>query len=301
MKEGSVKVTVVIPHYRDGERLSKLLPGIASQTFKDYEVVIIDDCSQDDDVMDHIRAFIKDYDNISLLQNNENMLFVKTCNRGIKVARGEYICLLNSDTEVAGDFLARNVEVMDCDPSIGVLSCIIVDQHGNNWFSGGRFQRGDPVNLKDDFEGIRCVDFVAGTAIFYRRELFDKVGLLDEKYIMYHEDVEFGLRVKAKTDYELKVLSDKLVTHYIRYQDSGPPDLFRLNRIFYYGHRNHILFLKQYSPAFVPWVIVRHLWRITTLLVMSALSILIMRPRSCTFRLGQVRSIAKATIDGLRG
>jgi GT2 family glycosyltransferase len=168
------------------------------------------------------------------------MRFIKTVNLGVILARGEYVCLLNSDTEVARDFVQRNVEIMDADSSIGGLSCIIVDKDGNNWFTGGSLREGFPVNLRDDFRGIRAVDFVAGTAAFYRRGVFDRIGLFDENYIMYHEDVEFGLRMRAKTGYGACMFHEKLVVHY------GVPSI-PTGRIFYYGHRNNIMLLRKYS------------------------------------------------------
>jgi GT2 family glycosyltransferase len=180
------------------------------------------------------------------------MRFVKAVNKGIKLADGEYVCLLNCDTEVKRNFVERNVEILDADASIAGLSCIIVDKYGKNWWTGGGFNKAYPVNLTDDFEGIRSVDFVAGTAAFYRREVFDKIGLFDESYRMYHEDVEFGLRIKAQTDYRTCAFSDKLVVHYQVNSIPGPEVRYLLDR-------NQIFIVRRYFPRLLPRVILNYL------------------------------------------
>ena len=173
MEKGKYRVSIIIPNYNRKRDLERLLPSIANQTFDDYEVMIIDDCSPEKSVLEYIKSFIKDHKNMHLVENVENIGFVKTCNKGIKLSSSAYICILTNDTEVAKDFVKRNVQILDADSTIGVLSCVIVDQNGNNWFTGGSLKRGIPKLFKDDFHGVRVVDFVAGTACFYRKELFD--------------------------------------------------------------------------------------------------------------------------------
>jgi len=248
MEAVAPKVSIIIPHYNQVECLKILLPSVASQTFQDYEVIIIDDFTPDRSAPEYIRMLIKDYPNMRLVENIENMRFVKTCNKGVKLAKGDYVCLLNQDTEVKSNFVQRNVEIMDADPSIGALSCIVVDKDGNNWFSGGRFKSGFMVNLVDDFQGIRTVDFVAGTACFYRREIFDEIGLFDEDFTMYHEDIEFGLRMKARTKYRACTFGEKLVVHYV------VPSIPRAD-FYYYANRNHIMLLRRYDKRYMPKII----------------------------------------------
>ena len=91
MGNGKIKVTIIIPHYNQKECLKALLPSIANQTFADYEVIIIDDLTPDRSAPEYIRSLIKDYPNMRLIDNAENMRFVKTVNKGIKLAEGDYI------------------------------------------------------------------------------------------------------------------------------------------------------------------------------------------------------------------
>ena len=252
MESATVAVSIIIPHYNQVECLKVLLPSIANQTFDSYEVIIIDDFTPDRSAPEYIRSLIKDYPKMRLVENTENMGFVKTVNRGIGLSNGEYICLLNQDTEVKKNFVERNVEILDADASIAGLSCVIVDKYGKNWCTGGTLDGGFFVNLTDDFEGIRIVDFVSGTAAFYRKEVFNKIGLFDGSFLMYHDDVEFGLRIRAETDYKICAFSDKLVVHYLVNSMPGA-------EMYYLFGRNPILMVRTYFPQLLTRVIVKYL------------------------------------------
>ena len=254
MSENKLRASIIIPHYNQTFFLGALLQSVADQTIDDYEVIVIDDCTPDRAALEDIKRFVYEHPNMRFVENSENMRFIKTCNKGIQLARGDYICLLNSDTRVKSRFIERSVEILDGDASIAGLTCIVVDRFGQIWFSGGRYSNGEPANLTDDFQGLRQVDFVAGTAVFYRKEIFDRIGLFDESYGMYHEDVEFGLRVRAKTDCRLCVFSDKLVTHFWVNSIPGP-------QVKYYLDKNLVLLARKYAPVSVPKLVLRSLIR----------------------------------------
>jgi len=160
MKSTHPRVTIMVPHYNHKECLQRHLPAVDNQTFRDLEVIIIDDRTPDQAAISFIWDLIKDRPNMHLVQNMENLRFVKTCSKGISMAKGEYICLLNQDTEIKSTFVEKNVTIMDSDAGVGALSCLVLDQHGHNWFSGGEYRRGFPINLTDDFLGVRSVDFL---------------------------------------------------------------------------------------------------------------------------------------------
>lgn len=285
MEKDVYRVSVIIPNYNRKKDLERLLPSIAKQTFDDYEVTIIDDCSPDKSAVEYIRNFIKDHQNMRLVENSENIGFVRTCNKGIRLANGEYICILTNDTEVANNFVQRNVEILDADIFIGVLSCIIIDKYGNNWFSGGSLKSRIPTRMEDDFQDVRSVDYVAGTACFYRKEVFDKIGLLNEYFVMYHEDVEFCLRVRAETSSRTCMYGEKLVTHHFESSSAG-------NKMLYYGHRNLILVLKKYSPKSIPGVL---LFFLREAMNLALISLMKLRPSYMLL----IPKLVKGTVVGL--
>jgi len=288
VKNRKYKVSVIIPNYSRRDYLERLLPSIADQTYDDYEVIIVDDCSPDREAVEYAKSFIKNHEHMHLVENEENMGFVKTCNKGFRLARGEYICQLTNDTVVKRDFVKKNVRIMEADSLIGVLSCIIVDEEGKIWSSGGSLNVGLEMSVRDDFNGIRMVDFVPGTACFYRKEIFDKIGFLNESFVMYHEDVEFCMRVKHKTNYRVCMFSDKLVTHYVKSR------ALVSKKVCYYMYRNLTLVRKQYFPMTLPRLFLFYAR------VMLNLALTSRRKRDLSY-LRLIPYIVKGTFHGLIG
>jgi len=217
------------------------------------------------------------------------------------MARGEYVCLLTNDTEVTPDFLERHVAALDADPSIGVLACIVVDPAGGTWFSGGLFRRGRVTSLRDDFAGVRTVDWVAGTAPFYRRRALEQAGYLDDDFVMYHEDIDLCLRVRAG-GYKVCMLGERLVTHHVLTVDGGvETDIAKLHRLRYYGHRNHILLLRKHCPRYLPGVLAVHVWDVAYALAAGAVAVPLirLRPRAIGMALRIAAGSASGTIAGL--
>jgi GT2 family glycosyltransferase len=291
------RVTIIIPNYNGEEHLERLLSSITDQTWHDYEVTIIDDCSPDRAAVERIKMLIKDRENMRLVENEQNLGFVKTCNKGFRLAAGDYVCILTNDTKVERDFVERNVQILDADCSIGVLSCVVVDQRGNNWFSGGLFRSGLSVNLRDDFEGVRTVDWVAGTACFYRREVFDSVGFLDETLIMYHEDIDFCLRVRSHTHYRACMFGEKLVTHHLNRPDGGAGvNQMKSDRVYYYLTRNDILLVRKHCRRYLPAVLLRTIRKVLALAYVCLPLSRRMSPRQSAHA---IRLVLRGARDGL--
>jgi GT2 family glycosyltransferase len=297
MTDKAPKVTIIIPHYKDIGHLKGLLPTVINQTFEDYEVLLIDDASRDDQALEYMSDFVANHRRMRLLENSENLLFVRTCNKGIASTKSMYFCLLNSDTKVKSNFIQRNVEIMDADPSIAALSCIVTDQNGNNWFSGGTFRAGHHINLSDDFVGVRSVDFVAGTAVFYRRDVLDQVGTFDESFIMYNEDVEMCLRIKARTQYRVCMFADKLVTHYLNSSEAGETvNPLKCDRIYYYLTRSDILLVRKYCRRYLPAALLRSARKV---LGLAFLSLPVSRRMSCHESAHAIRLVITGTWAGM--
>ena len=139
--------------------------------------------------------------------------------------------------------------------------------------------------LLDDFQGIRSVDWVAGTAPFYRREVFDKIGLFDESFLMYNEDVEFNLRMRSGTDYKRCMFPDKLVVHYV------VPSIPRSDSS-YFISRNIVILSMRYARRYVPRILLHNLSQIGHLLVLAV------KKMDINYLLSYPH-IIRGTIDGL--
>jgi len=147
--------------------------------------------------------------NTTLIQNKENLGFAKANNQGIKQAQGRYIFLLNSDTEVKPGALKKLVEFAKKYPKVGVVVPRLLNPDGSvqpsiyhlptirraigeYWLGRkGTYEKHALIGKKPVE-----VEAVVGAAMLIPKKVFDKVGLLDERYFMYFEDLDFCRRVK---------------------------------------------------------------------------------------------------------
>lgn len=123
------KVSVIMPSYNKAEYIADSINSILNQTWKDFELIIIDDCSSDNSA-EVIRA-VRD-PRIRFYQNSENIGIAANRNKGLELARGEYIALLDAD-DLSPDYrLKDEVEYLDCHPEITAVygGCQEIDEHG---------------------------------------------------------------------------------------------------------------------------------------------------------------------------
>lgn len=225
-----VDLSVVIVSYNTKRLLLDCLASIKRQTSQiDYEVIVVDNASTDGTVEEVSRR----YKDITILRNKKNLGFAAANNQGIRRARGTFILLLNSDTKFVENTLLNMVLWMEKYPKIGVATAKLVNPNGTLQPTGGNFPDLFHVflwaTLLDDIPGIsflfgsyhphsfwyrgqRQVDWVTGAFLLAQRLVFDKVGLLDEDFFMYGEDVELSLRAK-KAGFEIWYNPDSQIIH----------------------------------------------------------------------------------------
>lgn len=217
-----MSLSVVIVNYNT----RKLLKGCLESVFKhtkdlDFEVIVVDNASRDGSAK-MVRKIIKDGSFgktrplIKLIESKKNLGFAGGNNLGIKQARGDYILLLNSDTLLKENAFLKMVDYMDGHPGVSILGPRLLNVDGSHQKSVGWFPALPVVALmlfKEHFGGshhVRSspekageVDWVMGAALMARKDVFGKIGLLDEKIFMYMEEVEWCYRAKkaAQTVY----------------------------------------------------------------------------------------------------
>lgn len=193
------KISITIPNLNGAHFLKTCLNSLKAQTFKDFEVIIIDNGSTDEskDVIKNI------YPETLLYKFSQNTGFSVAVNKGISLSNGKYIFLLNNDTELEknclktlNNFLDKNENADFCatkmlyfyerdkiDIAGDILSIYgIAHKRGNGNLDIGQYEQTQ-----------RIFGACAGAAI-YRKELFDKIGKFDKNFFAYLEDVDFSLR-----------------------------------------------------------------------------------------------------------
>ena len=162
---------------------------------------MVDNNSSDDSV-DFIK---KNFPDIIMVKNNENFWFAKGNNIGIKIARGDYVFILNNDTKIDGDCIKNLVKVAEKNEKIGMCSPKIVsiynpkiiDSVGLNMYPDGLARgRGRGENDNGQYDRTEKILFPSGCAALYRKKMLDEIGLFDEIFLIYCEDTDIGTRAR---------------------------------------------------------------------------------------------------------
>ncbi len=196
------RVSIVIVNFNGEALLDDCLCSLRRQTYGDFEVVFVDNGSSDDSLSKALRLFPA----IRCVSLPENAGFAGGANAGIRAARGEYIVLLNNDTEAARDFLAELVRAADESPGIGLVAPKVLDFYNRDVIDsvgglllcrqGKALGRGRGQRDRGQYDGLRQVLVPCGSAALYKRAVFDDVGLFDERFFAYCEDSDLGLRAR---------------------------------------------------------------------------------------------------------
>ncbi|MGY8765512.1 MAG: glycosyltransferase family 2 protein [Nitrospinaceae bacterium] len=194
-----MKVSVIIPNWNGMKFIGMCLDSLNQSDFYSYEVIVIDNGSVDGS----LEMIEKNYPLVRLIKNPENMGFAVACNQGIKAAKGEYIILLNNDIEVESNWLTKLYEGMERHPEcgMGTTKMMFLDQRDvfyntgdlfHAWSAGGGRGQGEKDTGQYEEE-----DYVFGAcagAGIYRRNFFEKVGVFDEDFFIFAEDVDINMR-----------------------------------------------------------------------------------------------------------
>ena len=246
-----MKLSVVIVSYNVRELLTACIDSVvkASEGI-DAEVFVVDNKSADDTV----EVISRDYPWVHLINNKENLGFSKANNIAIRQSEGEYVLLLNPDTVVAEGTLRGVVEFMDQHPEAGGAG---VRMHNADGTLAPESRRAVPTplvaarkmlgftkryymsNLPWDKPGK--IEVVSGAFMMLRRKAIDQVGLLDEDFFMYGEDIDLSYRL-LKGGWQNWYLPLDII-HY-KGQSTQKSD-FRYVHVFYQAML--IFFRKHYS------------------------------------------------------
>lgn len=207
-----IDISIIIVSWNASDFLEKCIQSILKESSNiQFEIIVVDNDSTDGspEMLQNL------FPSVNLIRNNENFGFAKANNIGIRKARGNYICLINSDVEVLPECFVRMLEYMKKNPEIGMLGPQILNPDE----TVQRTCRGWPtlwnlfcraIALDTLFpkmkmfscremtywaqDSIREIEVLSGCFLMVRRGAMDKVGLLDERFFIYAEDVDWCKR-----------------------------------------------------------------------------------------------------------
>ena len=262
------KISIVIINYNGEKDTLDCLDSLKKIKSEGFEfcTVVVDNYPEN-----RIKAPEKDYKDINLkiIFNPLNSGFSGGNNVGIKHALkndADYVLLLNNDTLVKEDFLQELFDFAETTPEAGLIVPKIYfakgfEFHKNRykdselgkvfWYGGGKMDwknvighhRGVDEVDRGQFDKIEQTDFASGCCVLIRSEVFDKIGLLDEKYFLYYEDSDYSEKVK-RAGYKIYYLPTSVIWH----KNAGSTGGSGSKLQDYYITRNRLLFGNRYAP-----------------------------------------------------
>ncbi|RPI28324.1 MAG: glycosyltransferase [Acidobacteria bacterium] len=260
----SPSITVIIPTWNQSDLLRHCLEALRRQTVSP-RVLVVDNGSVDSTPGVMAECF-PDFGYLRLPRNEG---FAVAVNRGIDSSDTELIALLNNDTEADTRWVEQGVKVLEQNPECGIVASMILnywerdrlDSAGDRYLRTGmplKRGTGQPASCYPSLEPVMGAS--AGAA-FYRRRLFDRIGLFDERYYMYLEDVDLSLRAHL-AGFDCLYAPAAIVYHMEAASDPHKPTargaqpwVFYSDRRVYWITRNRWLLMLTYQPwQHGPWL-----------------------------------------------
>jgi GT2 family glycosyltransferase len=256
------RLSIVIVTFNSIADLDTCLASITQSRHRiDYELVAVDNASQDG-----TPAYLRErWPGVRLIEAGANLGFAKANNLGIRQTSGELVLLLNPDTVVPAGALDRLVAALDRRPDAAIAGPRIVDARGRAELSFGRMisplaelrqktlvagHAGRLPLISAAVERMtrrtRDVDWVSGACLLIRRSDLEAVGLLDERFFMYTEDVDLCHAVRARGRAVLFTADVEIVHHRGQSVASAPLATARAYR------RSQLAFYEKHHPGWAP-------------------------------------------------
>jgi hypothetical protein len=219
-----------------------------------HEIIVVDNNSSDGSV-----AAAAKWPAVRVIEAGANVGFARATNIGIRASRGTNLLLLNSDTVVPAQAVDRLIAELNRDPDVAVVGPRLVDANGRAELSYGRMI--GPFNelrqkirnrrpaIVDRLTRLRhAPDWVSGACLLVRRADADAVGLLDERFFMYTEDVDFCAAIKARGR-RIVFTPDVEVVHLRGRSAAAAPTATQAAY-----RRSQIAFYEKHRPGWAPWL-----------------------------------------------
>jgi len=265
-------LSIIIVNYRTYDLTKQTIGSIITKKHSfSYKIYMVDNASQDGSLEKLQEDFSKEADDglIKFITNKENKGFAFANNVAIKQASSKYVLLLNSDTIIMDNCLEECINYMEADKHIGALGCKVVlpdgtldkackrsfpDVNVSLYRMTGlshlfpRSERFGKYNLTYlDENEIYEVDCLVGAFMMVRSAAIDQIGLLDETFFMYGEDIDWCYRIKS-TGWKVVYYGPAKIIHY----KGGST---KKTKLLYEFYRSMYLFYNKHYKTEYPWIV----------------------------------------------
>ncbi|MEF9426378.1 MAG: glycosyltransferase family 2 protein [Candidatus Mariimomonas ferrooxydans] len=240
-------ISAIIVNFNGRHLLKACLESLYNQSFRDMEIIVVDNASEDGSVQ-----YVKDlFSDVRVISLSENLGYASAGNEGLRRSNGRYIALLNNDVELDRHWLENLFVAMEANPEAGigaskilVYGANMIDSAGDGYatslkgFKRGEGKSAEEYNIQEYIFGA-C----AGAAL-YRRTMLDKIGFMDDDFFLIHEDTDLNFRAQL---YGWRVLyvPKSIVHHKVRSSIGNMSD----TAVYYTLRNSEIVRIKNVSPG----------------------------------------------------
>ena len=263
---GRATLSIIIVNYNAGRLLTECIDSIYKESIATpFDVWVVDNNSQDNCI-----TMIKQYfPRVNVIENRTNIGFAKANNMALSKSKTDYFLLLNPDTVVRDNAIEKVVKFMDRNPEVGIVGCRVLNEDGtlqlacrrsiptshvaffrlsglSRLFPNSKITAKYNLTYLDPNE-TNEVDAVSGAFLMIRREVVDNIGMLDERFFMYGEELDWCLRTK-KAGWTVMYYPDAEIIHYKGEcsKSNSRKATFEFYRSMYLFHKKH--FADNYNP-----------------------------------------------------
>jgi len=245
-----MKVSIVTVNFNQPQVTEELLATIPAM--KNIEVIVVDNGSEED-ASPLLQA---KYPAVKFIRSEKNLGFAGGNNLGIRQATGDYLFLVNNDTEFTPGLIEKLAEVLDTHPEVGMVSPKIkyfynkgMIQYAGytplNYYTGRNSCIGLRENDKGQYDHITApTAYCHGAAMMVRKAAIEKAGMMNENFFLYYEELDWGEHIK-RAGYQAWVCTEALIYHK---ESVSVGKNSRLKE--YFMNRNRILFIRRNAPFF---------------------------------------------------
>ena len=255
------KVAIIIVNWNTYKLTRSCIVSLNKCVYKNFEIFLVDNNSSDESV----EKLKKEFKDLNFILNNKNNGFCKANNQAIKKIIDEnafnFIMLLNSDTEVSPFFIKPLIDTFKSSKKIGAVQPLILNWSDKStiWKYEGDINRTFGITshrrknkIFSDKKMQSYTEWASGCCILTTPSIFKEVGLFDEIFFAYYEDVDWSIRLK-KQNYLIALSKLSEIYHHesgssksLKKQNEG----YLSPKSHYYNFRNHIIFLRKHKSDF---------------------------------------------------
>lgn len=256
-------VSIIIVNYNGMKFLKRCLSSIFRQSYPKIEIILVDNGSIDGSI-DYLK---REFPSVKIIENKKNLGFARGNNIGINNAKGDLIATLNNDTDVVPTWIEQLVGTINSDKKVGMCASKMLFDYNQNLInstgiyisrSGACWDRGIFEIDKGQYEKVEEVFSPCAGAALYKREMLEEIGLFEEDFYAYMEDVDLAFRGRLAGWKCLYV--PKAIVYHIHSGTAGFETDFKV----YYSVRNIVWNCVKNFPIGVlitslPWMIGRNI------------------------------------------